>query len=86
MSAPDERPVAVSPEPEETMVPERRIWTVALLVAAVVLAEVVFWLGDDAAVTPWWVSIVPPLFFFIASARCLRTAIRLTSDERRSWV
>jgi signal transduction histidine kinase/CheY-like chemotaxis protein len=37
-------------------------------------------------VTPWWVSILYPLFSFIAAARCFRTAVLLTSQERRSWL
>ena len=86
MPAPDGRLTAVSPEPVEIAGAGRRIRTVALLVAAIALAELVLWLGRDAEGTPWWVSIVYPLFFFAATARCLRTAVRLTSEERRSWL
>ncbi len=86
MPAPEGEPSAVSAEPVEATGAGRRIRTVAFLVAAIALAELALWLGRDAAVTPWWVSIVYPLFFFTASARCLFTAARLMSDERRSWM
>jgi signal transduction histidine kinase len=82
-----DEPVAVaSVSPGAPGILWRRIRTVALLCAALALGELLFWLGRDADVTPWWVSIVYPLFFFAATARCLRTAARLTSEERRPWL
>jgi signal transduction histidine kinase/CheY-like chemotaxis protein len=82
-----DEPVAVAPLSSGAPgILRRRIRTVALLCAALASAELLFWLGRDAEVTPWWVSIVYPLFFFAATARCLRTAAKLTSEERRSWL
>jgi hypothetical protein len=67
MPALDE-PAAVAPSGlGETTGVQRRMRTAVLLFAAIALGEVLRRRGSDAAVTPWWVSIVYPLFFFVAA-------------------
>jgi signal transduction histidine kinase len=64
----------------------RRIGTVALIVLAIAAGEFLMWLGSDAESTPWWVSVVYPLFFLVASFRCFRAARRLKAAERKAWM
>jgi signal transduction histidine kinase len=71
---------------EVSGVAQRRARTVALIVMALALGELVLWFGKDAEITPWYVSAVYLAFFMIASFQCFRTATRQKSNERKAWV
>jgi signal transduction histidine kinase len=73
-------------QPRTRDVRRGRIRTIALILVAIGVGELLMWLGEDAEVTPWWVSAVYPAFFLVASFRCFRTAKRLRADERKAWL
>ncbi len=72
--------------PEASGLVRRRLRVLGLLAIAIGVAEAVLWLGRGAAVTPWWVSAVYPVFYAAAGLRCFRSASRLVSDERKTWL
>ncbi len=72
--------------PRASELVRRRLRLVCLLAIAIAAGEAVLWLGRGAEATPWWVSAVYPLFYGAAGFRCFRSARRLASDERKTWL
>jgi len=66
--------------------PRRRFSTLVPLIAALAGGMALLWLGRGMSPPPWWVSFIYPAYFFVAAFRCLLTARRLESEERRAWV
>ncbi|MBW2691532.1 MAG: response regulator [Deltaproteobacteria bacterium] len=79
-------PTHEASRPKSRDVRRGRIWTIALIIVAIAAGELLMWLGGDADVTPWWVAVVYPAFFLVASFRCFRTARRLKADDRKAWL
>ncbi len=64
----------------------QRLALLATLFLVLAFSEWLLWLGSAFEKTPWWVSVLFPIFGFGAAAKCFHTRRRLTQSRRRAWM